>query len=391
MDASAVVGILFGLLFLALVVLVILRMSKKRLSGPTVVVTETEEAPPTPVTPPGRKPVIAPDKHKTEPVALEAPKAEDKKPLTFPLPERKAMGRGLERTRKEGFVARLGAIFQSRQLDDATLAEAEEALLTADIGVRTTGVLIEALRKEFTPGTGDLHRQVLDFLKARVTSMLSGLPHGAPGLTAASGPTAFMVVGVNGSGKTTTIGKMASRYAGEGHKVLLAAGDTFRAAGADQLGIWGERVGVPVVMGKDRADPASVIFDAARRARDEQFDLLIADTAGRLHTNVDLVEELKKVHRVMGKAIEGAPHEVILVLDATMGQNAVRQAEIFKNAVKVSGIALTKLDGTAKGGVILSIVQDLGIPVRFVGVGEAVADLRPFDPTAFADALFEED
>jgi len=198
-----------------------------------------------------------------------------------------------------------------------------------------------------------------------------------------------MVVGVNGTGKTTTIGKMAYFFQRRGRKVLLGAGDTFRAAGSDQLQVWGERVGVPVVTGAPKADPGAVLFEAAKQAREQGYDLMIADTAGRLHTNVNLVEELKKVHRVLGKVVPGAPHEVILVLDATMGQNAIRQADIFRQAVQVTGIALAKLDGTAKGGVVLSIARDMMLPIRFVGVGEQVQDLRPFDPSEFADALFE--
>jgi fused signal recognition particle receptor len=233
--------------------------------------------------------------------------------------------------------------------------------------------------------------EVLRFLKGQVVAMLADHPHGMPGLRPERGPAVMMVVGVNGTGKTTNIGKLAHLYAREGRKVILAAGDTYRAAGSDQLVIWGERVGVPVVAGAPNADPASVIFDAAKRATAEGFELLIADTAGRLHTNANLVDELKKVHRVIGKAVPGAPHEVLLMLDATMGQNAVRQADIFRQAVNVTGIALAKLDGTAKGGVVLSIVRDLGLPVRFVGVGEGVEDLRPFEPDEFADALFEID
>ena len=253
----------------------------------------------------------------------------------------------------------------------------------------TASELLDALKTDFRPGPGDAGTQVMAFLKERVTEMLSGLPHGAPALRPESGPAVVMVAGVNGTGKTTTIGKLAHFYQGQGRKVLLAAGDTYRAAGADQLAIWGDRVGVPCVVGKERADPASVIFDAAKRAATEGFDLLIADTAGRLHTNVNLVDELKKVHRVIGKAVPGGPHEVLLVLDATMGQNAVRQADIFRQAVNVTGIVLSKLDGTAKGGVVLSIVRDMGLPVRFVGVGEAMDDLKPFDPRDFSEALFE--
>jgi len=204
-------------------------------------------------------------------------------------------------------------------------------------------------------------------------------------------PTAVMMVGLHGTGKTTTIGKMAHFYKNRGKKLLLAAGDTYRAAGMDQLAIWGERVGVPVVVGKPGQDPASVMFDAGKQALEQGVDLLIADTAGRLHTNVNLVDELKKVHRVLGKAVPGGPHEVLLLLDSTMGQNAVRQADVFRQAVDVTGIALAKLDGTAKGGVVLSIARDMGLPIRFVGVGEGIDDIRPFDAKEFTRALFQVD
>ncbi|MBI5609011.1 MAG: signal recognition particle-docking protein FtsY, partial [Deltaproteobacteria bacterium] len=206
---------------------------------------------------------------------------------------------------------------------------------------------------------------------------------------AADGPAVWMVVGVNGSGKTTTIGKLAHRLAGEGKKVLVAAGDTYRAAAVDQLEVWCQRAGVPIHRGKDGADPASVAFAAVERGTAEGFDLVIVDTAGRLHTNHNLMEELKKSWRVCGKAQAGAPHEVLLVLDATMGQNAVKQAEQFRDAVAVSGIVLTKLDGTAKGGVVLAIAEQLRLPVKLVGVGERMSDLRDFDPHLFAQELFD--
>jgi fused signal recognition particle receptor len=208
-------------------------------------------------------------------------------------------------------------------------------------------------------------------------------------VSASPGPAVLMVVGVNGSGKTTTIGKLAHRYAGEGKKVLVAAGDTFRAAAVDQLEVWCQRADVPLHRGKDNADPASVAFAAIERGKAEGFDLVIVDTAGRLHTNQNLMEELKKVTRVCGKASEGAPHEVLLVLDATMGQNAVKQAEQFKQAVQVTGIALTKLDGTAKGGVVLAIAETLGLPVKLIGVGERMQDLRDFDQHLFVQELFD--
>ena len=203
-----------------------------------------------------------------------------------------------------------------------------------------------------------------------------------------SRPRVIMVVGVNGSGKTTTVGKLAAKLGQAGHRVLLGAGDTFRAAAGEQLEVWADRVGAPVVRGKDGSDPASVCFEAVKRGVEEKVDVVLLDTAGRLHTKLPLMEELKKVKRVVDKALPGAPHEVLLVLDATNGQNAIAQARQFHEALGVTGIALTKLDGTAKGGVVIGISDELRIPVRYVGVGEKVADLRAFDPDEFVDALF---
>jgi fused signal recognition particle receptor len=218
---------------------------------------------------------------------------------------------------------------------------------------------------------------------------LDGRAADAAGLQiGAARPWVVMVVGVNGSGKTTTVGKLAAQVQRAGHSVLLAAGDTFRAAAGEQLEIWAERVGAPIVRGKEGTDPASVCFDAVKKGVDERVDVVICDTAGRLHTKAPLMEELKKVKRVISKAAEGAPHEVLLVLDATNGQNAIAQARQFHESLGVTGIALTKLDGTAKGGVVIGICDELGIPVRFVGVGEKVADLKPFDPHEFVEALF---
>ncbi|WP_432823441.1 signal recognition particle-docking protein FtsY, partial [Trichloromonas sp.] len=202
-------------------------------------------------------------------------------------------------------------------------------------------------------------------------------------------PFVIMVVGVNGVGKTTTIGKLARQFVNEGKKVVLGAGDTFRAAAAEQLAIWGERSGVDVIRHDEGSDPAAVAFDAAKAAVSRKADVLLLDTAGRLHTKVNLMEEMKKIHRVLAREIPDAPHETLLVLDATTGQNALTQARLFKEAVKVSGIALTKLDGTAKGGMVVAIGAELGLPVRYVGIGEGVEDLRPFDPDMFVDALFQ--
>ena len=303
--------------------------------------------------------------------------------------DRAKLRQGLDKTRSEGFIARLGKLFAGKQIDDAMLVEIEEVLYRADLGVKTTERLLKELkdassRKELTDTDHvwrTLQQRSLELLDSVGAQPLQLQPR-------AEGPAVLLVVGVNGSGKTTTIGKLAHRYAGEGRKVLVAAGDTFRAAAVDQLEVWCQRAGVPLHRGKDNADPASVCFGAIERGRAEGFDLVVVDTAGRLHTNQGLMDELRKVSRVAAKAQEGAPHEVLLVLDATMGQNAVKQAELFKEAIAVSGIVLTKLDGTAKGGVVLAIAEALGLPVKMVGVGEKMEDLRDFDSKDFIEALF---
>jgi fused signal recognition particle receptor len=300
-----------------------------------------------------------------------------------------ALAPGLARTRA-GWIARLGALFAGKkQIDPAMLDEVEKVLLTADIGVRTSTKLLEEMRGSLSRadlGDGDA---VWAYLRRRTSEILS-LP--APAIDwSRSRPFVLLIIGVNGSGKTTTIGKLAAKLIGDGKKVLLGAGDTFRAAAVEQLEIWAGRVGAPLVRGKEGADPSSVLFDATKRAASEGYDVVIADTAGRLHTKVDLMEELQKVRRVIGKAAAGAPHETWLVIDSTSGQNAIAQAQIFTQAMAVSGIVLTKLDGTAKGGVILGIADQLQIPVRYIGVGERVDDLRPFDPDEFVDALFTRD
>jgi fused signal recognition particle receptor len=294
---------------------------------------------------------------------------------------------GLARTRSSGFIARLGQLFAGRkEIDPSIVGEIEKVLLTADIGVRTSQQLLDEIkdslsRKELTDPDA-----IWAFLRRRSAEMLA-LP--APPLDfGAAKPFVLLVIGVNGSGKTTTIGKLAAKLAAEGRKVLLAAGDTFRAAAAEQLEVWATRTSSTIVRGKEGADPSSVIFDGIKRATAEGFDVAIADTAGRLHTKTDLMQELQKVRRVVAKAGPGAPHETWLVIDSTSGQNAIAQAQIFTEAMQVTGIVLTKLDGTAKGGVILGIAHQLKIPVRYVGVGEKVEDLRPFDPEAFAEALF---
>jgi fused signal recognition particle receptor len=227
-------------------------------------------------------------------------------------------------------------------------------------------------------------------LKDEIKAIFAAVPN-RPLALVGDGPRVVVIVGVNGSGKTTTIGKLAHAISAEGKTVLLGAGDTFRAAAADQLTVWGQRAGVAVVEGKDGADPASVLFDAVERAERDGIDVVLCDTAGRLHTKVNLMEELKKVQRVLAKAQSGAPHEVLLVLDATVGQNAIAQAKEFGAAVPLTGIVLTKLDGTAKGGVVLGICDELKVPIRYIGLGERAEDLREFVPGDFVEALFGRD
>ena len=304
----------------------------------------------------------------------------------------RTLAAGLEKTRG-GFMARLNALFTGgKAVDEKVLADLEEVLFTADIGVKTATDLLatarERARKNELSEPGRL-RSVLRGDIERILALDGRVGQGQGLALGAQRPYVVMVVGVNGSGKTTTVGKLAAKVKQAGHSVLLGAGDTFRAAAGEQLEVWAERVGAPVVRGKEGSDPASVCFDAVKRGVEEGTDVVLCDTAGRLHTKTPLMEELKKVKRVMAKACEGAPHEVLLVLDATNGQNAIAQARQFHEALGVTGIVLAKLDGTAKGGVVIGICDELKLPVRYVGVGEKVADLRPFEPHEFVEALFE--
>jgi fused signal recognition particle receptor len=299
-----------------------------------------------------------------------------------------ALAPGLARTRSTGFIAGLGALFAGRkELDPSIVGELEKLLLTADIGVRTSEKLLEEIRTSLSRKELANPDAIWAFLRKRSAEILA--QDFAPVDFAAAKPFVLLTIGVNGSGKTTTIGKLAAKLHASGKSVMLAAGDTFRAAAAEQLEIWAGRTGATLVRGKEGADPSSVIFDAVRRGVAEGFDVVIADTAGRLHTKTDLMQELQKVRRVIDKASPGAPHETWLVIDATMGQNAIAQAQIFTKEMQVSGIVLAKLDGTAKGGVILGIADQLKLPVRYVGIGERVDDLREFDAEEFVEALFE--
>ncbi len=301
----------------------------------------------------------------------------------------KTLKDGLGKTRKEGFIAKLSGLFAGKQIDQDLLDEVEEALFTADIGVRTADRLLSAVREALSKKELKDESKVWEVLRGEAFKILEGAQSGGKVSPPKPGePFVTMVLGVNGTGKTTSIGKMAHKLLAEGKSVTLVAGDTFRAAATEQLEHWARRVGAPCIKGKEGADPASVVFDGVKKALEDKAEFVLVDTAGRLHNNVNLMEELKKVRRVMGRAIEGAPHEVLMVLDATTGQNGIAQAKQFKDATDVTGIILTKLDGTAKGGVVLGVCDELKIPIRFIGIGERVADLRVFDPKEFVDELF---
>lgn len=285
------------------------------------------------------------------------------------------------------FVEKIDQVVTGRKgIDEDLYEELEEVLIQADVGVNTAMTLVERVRKgvkarnvQEASRLKDIFQEELEYLMGEKISPININPEG---------PTVIMVVGVNGVGKTTTIGKMAHNYREQGKKVLLAAGDTFRAAAIDQLEIWAKRVGVDLIRHQEGSDPGAVAYDAIHAARSRQVDILLIDTAGRLHTKSNLMDELKKVYKIVAREMPGAPHEVLLVLDATTGQNAINQCKIFSEAVKVTGIALTKLDGTAKGGVVTAIVTEMAIPVKLIGIGERMDDLRPFDPKEFIDALY---
>ncbi|HUB10107.1 MAG TPA: signal recognition particle-docking protein FtsY [Myxococcales bacterium] len=298
----------------------------------------------------------------------------------------KTLAEGLAKTRG-GLMGRLNAIFGGdKQLDAKVLADLEEALLSADIGVKTSMQLLDMAKDGLARRELSDAEKIKAAMRASVEKIVA-LPNGHDA-RAATPPTVWMVVGVNGVGKTTTIGKLAAKLTSQGHKVVLGAADTFRAAAAEQLAVWAERAKADFVRGAEGSDPGAVAFEAVKRAKETGADYVVVDTAGRLHTKAPLMDEMKKVKRVLEKAHPGAPHEVLLVLDATNGQNAIAQARQFNESLGVTGIALTKLDGTAKGGVVIGICDELKIPIRYVGVGEAVADLKAFSPHEYVEALF---
>jgi len=296
----------------------------------------------------------------------------------------KRLKSGLSKTR-EILTTDIDELFLSGgKIDDDLLEELEELLITSDIGVKTTMDLMESISKKSSKiSTAD---QLKTVLKEDILSFIDTQPASTENFI--TKPHVILVVGVNGVGKTTTIGKLASKFTAEGKKVLIAAGDTFRAAAAEQLTIWADRAGANIVKHKDNTDPAAVAYDSIESAIARDIDVVLVDTAGRLHTRVNLMEELKKIKRALSKKLPDAPHETLIVIDATTGQNAVSQAKLFHEEIGVTGIALTKLDGTAKGGVVISICDSLKIPLKYIGIGEQVNDLQDFDPIQFVDALF---
>jgi fused signal recognition particle receptor len=293
---------------------------------------------------------------------------------------------GLAKTH-QGWISRIDGLTTGRKkIDETLMEELEEILITSDIGVKTSQYLIrdvtaKVARKELEDGDqlkASLQEQIFQILNQQEKSL---------DITKAR-PFVIMVVGVNGTGKTTTISKMAQKFKAQGKSVLLAAADTFRAAAIEQLEIWGQRIGCEVIKQRQGSDPAAVVFDALQAARSRGSDVVLVDTAGRLHTKVNLMEELKKIKRIMTREIPGAPHEILLVLDATTGQNALAQARKFHQALEITGIVLTKLDGTAKGGILIGISNELKIPLRYIGIGEKAEDLREFNARDFVEALF---
>ncbi len=295
---------------------------------------------------------------------------------------------GLTKTRNSIIGQISGLLRVGRTIDEELMEEIEEILIQADVGINTTLELMDNVREVVRARGLKDASELGEILKQEMLNVLGEDVH----INVDGGqPYTILVLGINGAGKTTTIGKLAHRFRSEGKRVLVAAGDTFRAAAVDQLAIWCDRAGVELIRGSEGADPASVVFDAMDAARSRQADLLIIDTAGRLHTKKPLMEELSKIGRVMGRVIPEAPHEVLLVLDGTAGQNAIMQAKIFNETVPITGVAVTKLDGTAKGGIVVAVKKEIGAPVRLIGIGEKLDDLRDFVGRDFVDALFDKE
>jgi fused signal recognition particle receptor len=414
MSLNLVIGIVAGIA----VIVVILLLLKGKKKGPSEVaplkVAPPKEEPPAPPPEPKRdtpRPAATAAVEPQAPPAIEAPVVavmpEVEAPEGVRLDdteeaeaaarlEKVRRDRKIERLRKGlaptrgGLIAKLGILFKGKkEIDPSLLEDLEETLIMSDVGSQTTGMLLDILKNALDKDELADSDAIWELLREEIRQVLS--VDCEPIEVTSDKPYTIMVVGVNGVGKTTTIGKLATKYIEQGHKVVLAAADTFRAAAVNQLEIWGRRAGAEVVKSKEGADPSSVVFDAIKQAKENGADIVIADTAGRLHTKVPLMEEVKKIARVMGKAHETAPNQVLLVLDATTGQNAISQVAIFKEALEISGLVVTKLDGTAKGGVIIGISHEHELPIRFIGIGEAKDDLREFEVDDFVEALFVED
>ena len=295
---------------------------------------------------------------------------------------------GLSKTHQD-FVEKIDRLLQGKKtIDQDLLDELESLLFAADLGVRTSTQLIEGVQQGLKRGDLQDPERVKEFIKEEILTILKSAEHPLSINLAQTRPFVFMVMGVNGVGKTTTIGKIAYHYSSQGKKILIGAADTFRAAAVEQLEVWANRVGADFIKQSKGSDPSAVAFDSIHAAKARDTDLVFIDTAGRLHTKVNLMEELKKVKRIVGRECPGAPHELLLVLDATTGQNAISQAKLFNETVGVTGIAITKLDGTAKGGILVGITEELKIPIRYIGVGEGLDDLREFNASEFVQALF---
>jgi len=296
--------------------------------------------------------------------------------------------KGLSKTH-QGFVEKIDQLFLGKKtIDQDVLDELEALLFEADLGVKTTTELIEGVRQGLKRGELKEPDRVKEFIKREISRILQAGEKPLSIDFSRTKPFVFMVVGVNGVGKTTTIGKMAHQYASQKRKVLIGAADTFRAAAVEQLEIWANRVGADFIKQSEGSDPSAVAFDSIKASLSRESDVVFIDTAGRLHTKVNLMEEMKKMKRIVGRECPGAPHEILLVLDATTGQNAISQAKLFHETIGITGIALTKLDGTAKGGIIVGITQELNLPIRYIGVGEGIDDLKEFNAAEFVEALF---
>jgi fused signal recognition particle receptor len=379
---TEVIQLAVAIVVIALVLLVLRRASKKsRANAPLDTRTRLglEEKAEAPVR---KRPVKTAKKAE----AVEEPAVEEEEPAEVDADTAAAYKAGLAKTRG-GFVAKMGKLFGKKKIDAATVDELEEVLFTADIGPRAAERIFTSVKSGLSKNDLEDSDKIWEQIKktSREILEINDKPFELP----AKKPFVLLVLGVNGVGKTTTIGKLAALWKAQGKRVVLAAGDTFRAAATEQLEEWAKRAGVDIVKGKAGGDPSSVVFDAIKKGVDEGYDIVLCDTAGRLHSNAGLMDELKKLRRTSDKACPGAPHETWMVLDATTGQNAISQAKTFKADMEISGIVLTKLDGTSKGGVVLGICDELKVPVRFVGLGEKITDLRPFDHKAFVDKLYD--